>query len=73
MPVLAKVASPNRGCLNQTGPLPEMDIADLAICAADGATAAETATFLCRDIDETSATARELRIDLKEPKAPASC
>ena len=50
-----------------------MDIADFAICAADGAGAAETATFLCRDIDETIAKARELGIDLKEPKAPVSC
>ena len=51
--------------LNSGEPWSEMDIADLAICAADGATAAETATFLCRDIDETSAKARELGLALR--------
>ena len=58
----ASVKSPD---MNGGEPWSEMDIADLAICAADGTGAAETATFLCRNIDETIAKARELGLALK--------
>ena len=40
-----------------------MDIADLATALGTGA--AETATFLCRDIDETIAKARALGLTLR--------
>jgi hypothetical protein len=51
--------------MNSGEPWSEMDVADLAICAASGTGAAATATFLCRGIDETVAKARELGLALK--------
>lgn len=59
--------------MNSGEPWSEMDLYDLRMCAESGTSAAATATFLCRHIDETIAKARELGIDLKEPKAPVSC
>jgi hypothetical protein len=58
----ASVKSPD---LNSGEPWSEMDIEDLRSFALGGATAAETAKFLCRDIDETIAKARELGLALK--------
>ena len=64
---------PKNPDLHSGEPWSEMDIEDLRSFALGGATAAETATFLCRDVEDTSAKARELGIDPKEPKAPVSC
>ena len=51
--------------MNGGKPWSEMDIEDLRSFALGGATAAETATFLCRDIDETIVKASELGLALK--------
>ena len=56
--------------LNSGKPWSEMDIEDLRSFALGGATAAETATFLCRDVDETITKARELGLQLARGLEP---
>jgi hypothetical protein len=62
---------PKNPNLNSGKPWSEMDTEDLRSFALGGATAAETATFLCRDVDETSAKARELGLQLARGLEPS--